>query len=345
MPNKVTKRPTQADVARLAGVSRGTVSLILNDSAHRVPFSSATRERVLAAALELAYSPNPVAQMLVRGKNRIIGFLSLEDDFPYNPADFYHPYLVGIEREAGALEYNLLLFTSDQSSSPRRVFRRGMNTLRLADGVIMAGNYPDPSELHRLAKEQFPFVLIGRSTIPNDQVDTVVNDHTPTSYEATRHLIDYGHERIGFIVDDLSLAYHQERYAGCEKATSGVPNVDLALISHDDLTSSERFRSILQEHGLTALICADRKLVAQTLQCIRGLAMRVPDDISLLFLVSNTSALPYRNPTRVNINPDRKGRAAVRRLVERLEDRTAGYTQIKVECQFVPGETTAPPKM
>ena len=333
------------DVARLAGVSRGTVSLVLNANKGRVPISQETSERVIAAARQLNYSPNPVAQMLARGKNRILGFFSFEDQFPFNPSDFYNPYLIGIEQEAAAHEYNLILFTSNQSATARKIFQNGMNSLRLADGVILTGNYPDPNELRQLSNEHFPFVLIGRSDLPNDEIDTVVNDHTPTSFEATQHLIQLGHKHIGFVADNLSLAYHQERLSGSQKAIDEASDVDLVIIQSNVLKDSMIFKHTLHENQITALVCADRMLVATVVKRVQEISLQVPGNLSLVFLVSNTWDMPHTNPTRVNIHRDEKGRVAVQRLIQRLNGELTDFEQTKVECQFIPGETTTLPNL
>jgi len=337
-----SKRPTQADVAQQAGVSRGTVSLVLNNTEGPVPISQETRERVLAAAEALGYSPNPVAQMLARGSTGIIGIFPFEGTFPYTPADFYYPYLVGIEREAAIQDYNVLLFTRKQAETPYKIYQDGPNSLRLADGLILTGNYPDPTVLRWLLKEDYSFVLIGRSKIPLNEIDTVVNDHKPCSYEATRHLIDLNHRHLGFVVDDLSLAYHQERLAGCQMAVDEASNVHLTMLGSQVLTSTVEFINTIGQYKITALICADRKLVTRTVDLIQEIHLQIPDDLSLVFLVSNTWDLPFANPTRVNLNRDVKGRVAVQRLVKRLEGSLSGYQQIRVPCQFVIGNTTAP---
>jgi LacI family transcriptional regulator len=337
-----SKRPTQADVAQQAGVSRGTVSLVLNRTEGRVPISQETRERVLAAAKALGYSPNPVAQMLARGSTRIIGVFPFEGTFPYMPADFYYPYLVGIEREAAIQDYNILLFTRKQAKASYKIYQDGTNSLRLADGLILTGNYPDPTVLRWLLKEGYPFVLIGRSKIPLNEIDTVVNDHKPCSYEATRHLIDLNHRHLGFVVDDLSLAYHQERLAGCQMAVDEASNAHLTILGSQALTSTVEFINTIDQHKITALICADRKLVTRTVELIQEIHLQIPDDLSLIFLVSNTWELPFANPTRVNLNRDVKGKVAVQRLVKRLEGSLVGYQQIQVPCHFVIGNTTAP---
>jgi len=337
-----SKRPTQADVARRAGVSRGTVSLVLNQTQGRIPIGQETRERVMAAAQELGYLPNPVAQMLARGHTRIIGIYSFEDTFPYTPADFYYPYLVGIEREAAIQDYNILLFTRSHHGMPRKIYQDGTNSLRLADGVILTGNYPDPTTLEWFIKENYPFVLIGRSKIPQNEIDTVVNNHKSSSYEATRHLIDLNHRRLGFVVDDLSLAYHQERLAGCQMAVNEASHVHLTILNSQTLASSTEFITTIRQNKITALICADRKLVAPTVNLIQQVPLQIPADLSLVFLVANTWDLPFANPTRVNLNRDVKGKVAVQRLVQRLEGTLSGYQQTQVPCHFVIGDTTAP---
>ncbi len=341
MPPK-PKRPTQEDVARLAGVSRGTVSLVLNNVQSRVVISRETRERVIAAARELQYSPNPVAQMLARGTNRIIGFFTFEDTFPFSPADFYYPYLLGIQREAGKQDYNVILFTRNQGTLSRRIFTDGMNSLRLADGVVLVGNYPDPAELRRLADEDYPFVLIGRCSLPQDAIDTVVNDHTPASYQATQHLIQLNHRRLGFLVDDLNLEHHQERLTGCQRAVQEAGNVELTILNRHDLQSQAHLLTALRRNKITALICGDRTLSTPALRLIQRLQLHIPEDLSLIFLVSSTWKLPFANPTRVSFNPELVGRVAVQRLVKRITGSIDSYQQLRVPCKFIAGETTAP---
>lgn len=336
-----SQRPTQEDVAQLAGVSRSTVSLVLNNSKSRVLISEETRQRVLEAAKTLAYSPHPVAQMLVRGRTHIIGVLPLEGTFPYRLSDFYYPYLVGVEREAAVQDYNVLLFTKNQGKGAAHILKEGVQSLRLADGLVLTGNYPDPALLRLFQKEKLPFVLIGRNKLPLDQVDTVVNNHQPTSYEAVRHLLDLNHRQLGLVVDDLSVAYHQERLAGCETAVSETPDAQLTIINSEMLESAETLKQLIESRGITAVLCADRKLGPTFVNLLQQIPLDVPTDLSLIFLVTNNWEMPYTNPTRVNLNRDLKGSVAVQRLVARLEDEQTPFQQTDVPCQFVIGETTA----
>jgi len=336
-----SKRPTQADVAQQAGVSRGTVSLVLNQTEGRIPISQETRERVLAAANTLGYSPNPVAQMLARGRSYIIGFFTFDDAFPYAPVDFYNPYLVGVEREAGAHGYNVLLFTRNHAKPSHQIYQDWLNSLRLADGVILTGNYPDSTVLRQLANEDYPFVLLGTCDIPNNELDSIESDHEPTSYEAVCHLLELDHRQLGFLVENPSLSHHQERLAGSQRAINEVSDAYLTKLTKQDLTTAEEFKSKIQQNNISALICADRSLFIPLINLIQEIPLKIPDDLSLVFL-SDIWGVPFANPTRVRLNRDRAGQVAVQRLVKRLEGDLDGYQQIRIPCEFITGNTTAP---
>jgi len=336
--NKKHKRPTQQDVAKLAGVSRATVSLVLNKHPSKVPISQETRELVLAAAREIGYSPNPVAQMLARGSNHIIGFLSFDNFFVLAESDFYYRYLVGVQRSGLEQNYHILLFSPKDG-----VYQNGMNSLLLADGAILTGTYPDSNVLRRLAEEEYPFVLLGECDIPNDQIDSVQSDHEPASYEATWHLLDLNHRSIGIVIEELELPHHRLRLAGAERAISEVPDAELIMISGDDLADEDYFVTLMRDHNITALLGAHRNLLDPTFNLLEKLSLQIPEHISVICL-SMSWSLRMNNPTRVRLNRDAAGQIAVKRLIERLEGTAGDYKQILVPCDFIIGDTTGPAK-
>ena len=98
-----SRRLTQQDIAKLAGVSQATVSLVLNGAANalaRIPPD--TRERVQKIIRETGYVPDPIARRMAKGSNRILGVFTYEPAFPNAHADFFLPFLFGIEEEAQA---------------------------------------------------------------------------------------------------------------------------------------------------------------------------------------------------------------------------------------------------
>ncbi len=333
------RRPTQEDVARRAGVSRGTVSLVLNDRRGRVLISAATREKVVAAARDLGYSPNPVAQMLARGRNRIIGFFTFEQTFPYGEEDFHHRYLVGVEREACSRDFDLLLFTRGGGEGPKAIYRSGMNTLRLADGCIFIGTDPDPEGLQRLLAEGYPFVLIGRTRIAPDALDTVVHDHAGGAAEAARHLLGLGHRAIAVALQSQDTEFIRERVEGCRRAVAEAGDARLSLI--ESCPGAAELKAALLSHGATALICADRRILPAVRALVAEGEVRVPDELSVALLA--TAGPEFGMPvSHVDLNRARLGRIAFERVSARIEGRLSGFARISVPCQFVAGATTGP---
>lgn len=119
------KRLTQNDIAKLAGVSQATVSLVLNGAPTaiaRIP--AETRERVQAVIRKTGYVADPIARRMAKGLNRILGVFTYEPAFPSAQADFFTPFLLGIEEEAQQQAYDLLLLTSAGVGNNRKIFPR-----------------------------------------------------------------------------------------------------------------------------------------------------------------------------------------------------------------------------
>lgn len=119
------KRLTQNDIAKLAGVSQATVSLVLNGAPAaiaRIP--AETRERVQAVIRQTGYVADPIARRMAKGLNRILGVFTYEPAFPSAQADFFTPFLLGIEEEAQQQAYDLLLLTSAGVGNNRKIFRK-----------------------------------------------------------------------------------------------------------------------------------------------------------------------------------------------------------------------------
>ena len=170
MDNK-SKRPRIKDVARVAGVSEGTVSVVLNDRVgENVRVSEKTQQKIWDAVSELGYVANPVAQNLAGGQNHIIAVFTFEAIFPIDVSSFYYPFLIGIELEADRQGYDLLLITgsTDSVSGKRRIYENNVNRLSRADGAILLG-HGDKQEVYRLLDEDFPFVYVGRRASPMTQ--------------------------------------------------------------------------------------------------------------------------------------------------------------------------------
>lgn len=337
------RRPTQKDVAQLAGVTRGTVSLVLNGRGNsRVPISQETCTRVLKAAQQLGYSPNPVAQMLARGSNAIIGVFTYEPEFPLENEDHHYPYLLGIEHEASQSDYNVLLFTRDRKDPRYSIYKGGANSLRLADGSVLLGLNPERAELRALAEENYPFVFIGRRDIPDCEIDWVVSDYISGSIAATSHLLALGHRRLAFVDHRPDTEASQDKLAGCQRTIAGVDGARLLILDHALVKRGEAVNTALQ-HGVTAFLARDMFVMRELMDNLQAAGLNVPSDVSVLMLGGGSpSLLPGIKPSRVRIDRERVGQLAVQVLINRIQGKNSGTQHIMVECEFIAGETTAP---
>lgn len=333
-------RPTLADVARLAGVSSGTVSLVLNKRNGNVPISAETRARVMEAVRQLGYAPNPVAQMLARGSSRLIGVFAYEARFPYEREDFFFPYLLGIEREASRQDYDLLLFTRSRGCQARTIYCDGVNQLRRADGAIVLGSQTNREELRKLAEESYPFVSIGRREVTGQEINWVASDYVGGSAEATRQLIELGHRRLAFLGMGPPAETSTEKLQGCRDALAAIAGAELTVWERDLLGRPDAFLLAVRESAITALVCSEIATFVNAVQQLLAAGVRIPDDLSVVSLTDGEANLPVNmKPTMVCLNRHLMGETAVRLLVEHMQDGTS-VKQIRFPCQLVVGNTT-----
>lgn len=253
------RRATQSDVARLARVSQGTVSIVINN--RTVPglhISAATRSRVLQAAAIAGYHPDPRVAV---HRPETIGVFCYEPDFPSAPDDFYRPFVRGIEDAAGRLGLDVIHFTSvGRVAGPRRLVRSDWHRLGAADGCLLLGRSSDQAELRRLQSIDYPLVFVGKRDDGGLEIPYVGADYVTATSDVVRRMINAGHRRIAFLgpVDDQPAAdrwteYRQTmidsglrplRLAGPPGASSGItalvinPEVDLDVIM-DELAAHD----------------------------------------------------------------------------------------------------------
>lgn len=337
------KRPTQKDVADLAGVSRGTVSMVLNgQTTGRVPISEETRNRVLAAAEKIGYAPNPVAQMLAKGQNHIVGVFVYSDVFPYQQTDYFFPYLSGIQHAAIHQNYNVLLFTQNHHSSDAvQVYENSMNTLRLADGCIFMGTNTNRAELARLSEENYPFVYVGRREIEDHQINWVINDYRSGAIELTRHLIEFKHRKFGFVANTLHLEPQQDKLAGCHYVLNDYPDSKLINFGYNTYDKREQLIDSILKKEITALICDDNITFYRILEILKTLDIRIPEDLSIVSLTTAEIDRVYGlSPTHLNLDRPTIGEKAVEVLIQLIEDEITSPQQIMMPAHFVAGDTT-----
>jgi LacI family transcriptional regulator len=332
-------RITQRDIARLAGVSQATVSVVLNnrhDATTRI--APETRQRVLEVIRKTGYVADPAARQLVRRRNEIIGVFTYEAVFPSTSADFYHPFLIGIEESAEELGCDLLLFTSAPvSGGTRRIFHEN-NRLRLADSCLLLGRDIPHEELRRLIAEGFPFVAIGRRDDAGGPVPYVGADYATATRQLVEQVRDLGHRQLAYVGFGAGAESSADRMRGFR----AVAGERARHIRADGRPVGDVLDEVLAA-GTTAVFfedIADGAAVAETART-RGLS--VPADLSMVALGDPTR--PVRTEldfTGFHIPRKDMGRQAVYALA--APESPESPVQKLLACRLVPGQTVSAPR-
>ena len=350
-------KPTQTDVARLAGVSRATVSYVLNDHAsERVPISEETRKRVLAAVEELGYEPDARAQALRSGHTKTIGLIIPDIHNPHfwQTAD-------GVEQEIRASGYHLLFSSADLSPEYGEDVFKELSRRRI-DGLILMSSHIFRSEgaqkiLTQLLKRRFPIARIGE----HPTIDCVVSKYEAATREAIAYLLSLQHRRIGLIygvrppwdspgTTDLpsDSAGGMDRllpYQDCLRA-AGLP-VDPTLISTCGTAIEDGYQAALQLLQLparpTALLVINDLLAIGALRAASDLGLRVPADLSLVGY-DDIPLASYLAPRLTTSSKDmvRVGREAVKLLLARIRDPDRPHQRVDIQARFIIRESTGP---
>jgi LacI family transcriptional regulator len=353
------KRPTQTDVARVAGVSRATVSYVLNGLADgRVPISEETCKRVLAAVEELGYEPDARAQALRSGSTQTIGLIlpDIRNPHFWQTAD-------GVEQELRTSGYHLLLSSADLNPEYGEDIFKVLSRRRI-DGLILMGASFLQSEgaqktLVRLLKRRFPFPVAKIGEHPT--IDCVASNYQAATREAIAYLLSLQHRRIGLIygvrppwdslgttdlpVDLAGGVDRLQPYQDCLRA-AGLP-VDPALIITCGATIEDSYQAALQLLKLpvrpTALLVINDLLAIGALRAASDLGLRVPADLSLVGY-DDIPLASYLAPRLTTSSKDmvRVGREAVKLLLARIRDPDQPYQRVDIQARFIIRESTGP---
>ena len=276
-------RPTQVDVARLAGVSRATVSYVLNGvSEGRVPISDETRQRVLEAIVELGYEPDARAQALRSGSTKTIALIIPDLRNPH-----FCEYATGIEEAARAAGYHLLLSSTTMNDEYAVEIFKDLARRRF-DGLIIASSFILEAEeaqaiLKQVRERGLPVVEMDE----NYGVDSVYADYHETTKEVMSYLLSFGHRRIGLIYGVGGHELGEDRlhpYQAALKA-AGIP-VQKELIVDCGPAIEDGYQAALKLLKLpsrpTAIIAINDLLAISAVRAAADLGLRVPADLSLV---------------------------------------------------------------
>ncbi|OXM87613.1 LacI family DNA-binding transcriptional regulator [Paenibacillus rigui] len=309
------------DVAKLAGVSKGTVSSVFSK---KRPISKEVTERVLEVAKELGYYPNHIARSLAMKKTMIAG-LKMPISKDGIMSQFEIQMINGVIKECSKHGYRVLLDTLPEHDDPNQFSSDPV------DGMIMLNPRKHDPRIARYEQMGIPLVLVGRPDPIDAKVSYVDNNNTQLSYEVGDYLLRSGHTSILFLnaSSDMTVAYDRE--SGLAEAFE---RHGLSLHKEYVINYSRRLHSSPTEYGYisihntyqrleyTAVITDTDRVALGVLRAARELGIKVPDTLSVIALSNDTKLAQEMTPklTSVELSAEKLGAEAAHLLVEKMRD-------------------------
>lgn len=266
------------DVARKAGVSLTTVSRVLNNEKY---VSDRLKNKVLEAIEELNYTPNHIARSLVRKKTNLFGVI-----VPDITSSFYSTILSSIEEAAGDYGYNLLVCNIMEDEEKELKYLNIFSEMRV-EGIIIMHEKINNEIKRFLEKTEIPIIFSSVKPI-NQKYPSVIVDDYKAAYDATKYLIDLGHERIALLGGDMrDITSGQNRYVAFRNAlTTHGSDVMYEYIKFGDYKMNsgyELMQELLQCDPMpTAVFAVSDDMAVGAMNCVRDNQLSVPEDISII---------------------------------------------------------------
>jgi DNA-binding LacI/PurR family transcriptional regulator len=331
------RRVTSRDVAERAGVSRTTVSFVLNDVPD-VNISQETRRRVLQAAQEMGYVPDAAARSLASRRTHTLGLVLVRNQ-SHLAADAFLPQVIhGLAESTRQAGFHLLLEPVKDIRHPDTYIH--LVRAKHIDGIVLSGPRSDDAQLAALVDEGFPVVLLGQ--LPGKPACFVDVDNRGAAREAVGHLICLGHQRIGCITNaPAEYTAGADRLAGYRDALqeAGLPYQE-QLVRYGNFVPESGYQaaySLLQEGPLpSALFVASDVVAFGAMAAIRERGLTIPDDIALVGF-DDIPLARYVDPplTTVRLPAAELGRQAGQMIVGLIQDGGVSPGSLLLETELV----------
>jgi len=336
--------PTMLEVAKRANVALSTVSYALNGTR---PVSEETRSRIWKAMSELGYQPNALARGLASRRSRIIALL-----FPALPRGFGATELEFVTGAAEAAQnrgYHLVLWPTEMHgvTELQQLIRQS-----LVDGVLVMEVRLSDERIDLLQQIGVPFSMIGRPSEASDFSFADI-DFEQTTRDGVSYLVQLGHRQIAFLnhsEETFEAGYGPSvrAAAGFEQAIQAAGLTPISRFCGDTVVAGQQvFEELIQAHpDLTALATMNERATVGVMQAAAARGWRIPDDLSIVSLVSSARVAEMTLPPLTALTPASAelGRLGVETLIGQLEEDRSELVQRLLPCRLViRGSTGAAP--
>jgi LacI family transcriptional regulator len=323
------------DIARKAGVSRSTVSRVVNDDPR---VSDETRQRVQDVIRRERFQPNSTARALVTRRTEILGVVIPTNENIFFTDNSYFPMLVAgmndVMREA---DYGMLFWLAQVASHHDKLMSKIRG--RVVDGVIFASLTENHPLFTYLTEIPVPFVSIDKPVRHANAFNYVSVDNIHAAETATEHLIRLGRTRIAHITGNMDISDAQERLQGYKNALkrAGYP-VESTLIAEGRfrIEAGYQLMQTLLQYRPDALFAAGDTIAQGALRAIQESGLRVPEDIAVVgFDDIDVALLTYPTLTTIRQPVQEKGAAAARLLIDIVEGRIEAPQHIMLPTELI----------
>lgn len=328
------RSPTMSDIASLTGLSRTTVSFVLNNHASAASIPAETRERILEMAKKLSYRPNSAAKSLNTNQTHTIGFITDEIAL--------HPHVVNIIRGAQEIAWanrKLLLIVNTGSDATMKETAIEMLLERQVEGIIYAAMYHQEIALPANIYEG-PSVLLD-CFCADHSLPSVVPNEFQGGRTATEILLNKGHRRIGFLNDVHPIPAAFGRLEGYKQALHAydIP-FDERLVRFQINEATGGYQGTMELMRLpeppTAIFCFSDFMAMGAYEALRTLGVSIPRDVAVMGFDNNDLIAPQLSPplSTIQLPHYEMGKWAIEYLLEQTDDVLPSVQHI-IDCPYI----------
>ena len=307
------------DIAKLAGVSPGTVSNALND---RKGVGKETKLKIIKIAEELGYFRNHK-----KNEEKVIRLILFKKHgYVVSDTQFFSALLESCERECRENGYELLISQVIHGEHDKENVFKIVNQGKI-DGILLLATEMDECDFSYFENLDIPVVVLD-SYFPNKSLDYIVINNVSGAYRATKHFIDNGHKRIGILGSSINISNFDSRYKGVEKALG---EASLPLKEEDKILleptldgAYKDMKKYLENNKKdlpTAVFAFNDIIALGAIKAMQEFGIDIPRDVSIIgFDDIPFSSLSHPNLTTIKVYTEQMGRLAVNRLIDKIND-------------------------
>lgn len=327
---------TLEDIARLSGVSRSTVSRVINAD---VNVKEETRQKVQEVISSYNFQPNLAARGLASGRTNVIGVV-IPAGVSVIFTDPYFPLLLqGISSVCNDRNYSVMLWLAEPEYERRMISHILHNGL--VDGVVVASTLMNDTIIQSLVERKMPFMLIGRH--PTLDVNYLDIDNLQAGRKATMHLVRLGYKRIATITGPKDLVAGFDRLQGYQKALldSGHP-LRPELVTEGGFTEEGGYSAMLHllRYKPDAVFVASDNMAFGAMRALRESKLRIPDDVAVVGFDDIPAASKTEPPLTTVRQPIlQMGSKAADHLIEIIECNIETTQKVYIDTELVVRES------